>query len=371
MKLTAKVKLSPTQAQAATLKETMLMANKACNYISEQAWTRKTFGQYKLQKLLYNEVKNTFNLSAQVVIQCIIKVVNAYKLDKLDKQKKRKFKPLGAITYDSRILTWFTDKQFVSVWTTQGRLKIPYVCGNRQKELLQFQQGETDLVFIDGEFYLHTTCNIENPKPEDFKDTIDIIGVDQGIVNIATLSNGQSFASNQLLSVRCRYRRIRRKLQKKRTTSAKRLLKKRRKKENRFATHTNHVISKRIVALAKDTKCSIALEDLQGIRTRTTVRKEQRATHHSWGFQQLARFIEYKAKLAGVSVIYVDPKNTSRECSGCGHIDKANRKSQALFCCVKCGYTANADVNAALVIRRRAAVNQPHAASPASPCLEA
>ena len=349
----------PNKEQADSLKQTMIVCNKACNFISEKAWNEKVFGQYNLQKLLYHTIKKQFNLTAQVVIQCIVKVVDSYKLDN---KTQRKFKPLGAITYDSRILSWKTDKQFVSIWTLNGRLKIPYVCGNRQKELLEFQQGETDLVLIDGKFFLHATCNIETPTPDDFK---DVIGVDRGIVNIATLSSGENFASNHLLSIRCRYRNIRKKLQKKGTISAKRLLKKRNKKETRFATHTNHVISKAIVAKAKDTKQSIALEDLRGIRERTTVRKKQRATHHSWGFYQLAKFIEYKAMLAGVPVIYIDPRNTSRECISCGHIDKANRKSQSVFSCVKCGHTANADINAAMIIANhgRAALNQPYATS--------
>lgn len=359
MKLTAKIKLITDSEQAKSLKQTILTANKACNSISEQAWEDKVFGQYNLQKLLYHTIKEKFNLTAQVVVQCICKVADAYKLDK---ETQRKFKPLGAITYDNRILSWKTDKQFVSIWTIDGRLKIPYVCGDRQKELLKFQQGETDLVLIEGKFYLHTTCNIETPTPEDFK---DVLGVDRGIKNIATLSSGDNFATNYLLSVRCRYRNIRKKLQKKGTISAKRLLAKRKKKETRFATHTNHVISKAIVAKAKDTKQSIALEDLKGIRERTTVRKKQRATHHSWGFHQLAKFIEYKAILAGVPVVYIDPRNTSRECISCGHIEKANRKSQSVFSCVKCGHTANADINAAMVIanRGRAALNQPYATS--------
>ena len=359
MKLTAKVKLMPDKEQVTFLKQTILVCNKACNHISEKAWADKVFGQYNLQKLLYREVKETFNLTAQIVIQCIIKVVDAYKLDK---KTQRRFRPLGAITYDSRILSWKTNKQFVSIWTVGGRLKIPYVCGERQKELLKFQQGETDLVLINGKFYLHTTCNIETPTPEDFK---DVIGVDRGIKNIATLSTGDNFASNHLLSVRSRYRNIRKKLQKKGTVSAKRLLKKRNKKETRFATHTNHVISKAIVAKAKDTKSSLVLEDLTGIRGRMTVRREQRATHNSWGFYQLASFIEYKALLAGVPVVYIDPRNTSRECISCGHIEKANRKSQSLFSCKKCGHTAFADLNAAMIIanRGRGALNHPYATS--------
>lgn len=93
--------------------------------------------------------------------------------------------------------------------------------------------------------------------------------------------------------------------------------------------------------------------------TRSTVRRSQRATFSSWAFRELRAFITYKAAIAGVPVILVDPKNTSRTCPACGHVDKANRKSQAHFCCVSCGCAGHADYFAALEIQRRAAVSQP------------
>ena len=43
----------------------------------------------------------------------------------------------------------------------------------------------------------------------------------------------------------------------------------------------------------------------------------------------------------------VNPAFTSQRCSACGHIAAGSRESQALFRCVACGYTLNADVNAA------------------------
>ncbi|MER3403653.1 MAG: hypothetical protein C4337_10335, partial [Armatimonadota bacterium] len=52
--------------------------------------------------------------------------------------------------------------------------------------------------------------------------------------------------------------------------------------------------------------------------------KAQRRVQHSWGFHQLGSFIEYKARLAGVLVVLVDPRNTSRTCPACGHVSKAN-----------------------------------------------
>jgi transposase len=50
----------------------------------------------------------------------------------------------------------------------------------------------------------------------------------------------------------------------------------------------------------------------------------------------------------------VDPRNTNRQFSECGHIAKANRKNQAEFYCKKCGYSENADYNAAKNIAARA-----------------
>ncbi|WP_433379871.1 zinc ribbon domain-containing protein [Streptosporangium sp. CA-115845] len=116
----------------------------------------------------------------------------------------------------------------------------------------------------------------------------------------------------------------------------------------------NHVIAKKLVGKAKDTRSGIALEDLQGIRERVTVRKAQRADLHSWGFHQLRTFVTYKAALAGVPVRLVDPRNTSRTCPGCGHLDKRNRPTRDEFCCVLCGLAGPADYFAAINIGRRA-----------------
>jgi IS605 OrfB family transposase len=123
----------------------------------------------------------------------------------------------------------------------------------------------------------------------------------------------------------------------------------------------NHQISNKIVGAAKRTESGIALEDLKGIRARVRASKKQRRSLHSWSFGQLQEFILYKAKRAGVLVRFVDPRNTSRTCPKCGCVYKRNRKSQAEFRCVACGYTDNADSNAAENIRR-AAVNPPNVA---------
>jgi len=207
------------------------------------------------------------------------------------------------------------------------------------------------LIYRKGIFYLAVTLDVPTPAPNQ---TTAILGIDLGMVNLATDSEGEAFSGEQVEKTRKRMHSLRQRLQKRGTKSAKRHLKKLSGKEARFKRDTNHVISKRIVQKAKSTGQGIAIEELRHIRKRTdsTVRRSQRSRHTSWSFAQLRSFLTYKAALAGVPLHLVDPRNTSRMCSECGHCAKENRKSQASFCCVQCGHTDNADWNAAKNISR-------------------
>lgn len=214
----------------------------------------------------------------------------------------------------------------------------------------------------EGVFYLYATIDLPEPPqstPEEF------LGIDLGIVNIATDSDGVIHSGKALNAVRYRHRRLRAKLQAKNTRSAKRCLKKLSGKEKRFATDVNHCLSKSIVAKAKDTKRGIAVEALGGIRERIRLRKAQRVTLHGWSFGQLRFFLEYKARMTGVALVAVDPRNTSRTCPACGHIDKKNRPTQSQFLCISCGLAGHADCFAAvnIAIRGRADVMLPHVSS--------
>jgi predicted transposase len=169
MKLTLQIKLLPTQEQFVSLKNTLKEANTACNAISETAWNKKLFNQFKLHKEVYHPIKSSFNLSAQMVVRCISKVADSYKLDK---KVKREFRILGAITYDARILSYTKDA--VSLWSVDGRLKgIKFVCHNQN--YLPYLKGEADLVYKKGKFYLFQTVDVPE---EDVEDIEEFIGVD-------------------------------------------------------------------------------------------------------------------------------------------------------------------------------------------------
>jgi IS605 OrfB family transposase len=347
MTITVQLKLLPTPAQVASLRKTLEVCNEAADWVSAQGFAHGVVSQYALQCRYYHDVRTQFGLGAQATCLVFSKVADAYKLDRLT---QRRFRPHGSVAFDIRNLKILMAKQQASIWTVDKRERIPFVCGEYQREILA--RGlikQSDLVLRrDGRFFLHVSVVL--PDKMELK-AMDVLGVDLGIVVIAADSDGNKFSGTELNKVRNRNRSLRKKLDRIGTKSAKRLLKNRSVKESRFARDVNHVISKKIVALAKRTGRAIAVEELTGIRGRIKARKRERATQHSWGFAQLGEFISYKAKLAGVKVVEVDPYFTSQRCSVCGHTNKANRKTRDEFCCKACGHTSQADENGAANIR--------------------
>lgn len=119
-------------------------------------------------------------------------------------------------------------------------------------------------------------------------------------------------------------------------------------KEQRILKDLNHKISRKIVNIARENGCGIKLEKLEGIRNNKKHRKSFNYSLNSWSFNQLQQMIDYKAKLLGIDVVYIDPHYTSQVCSKCGALGNRNGK---VFGCPKCG-VENADVNASFNIAR-------------------
>ena len=353
MKLVTQVKLLPNEEQTSALRRTLLRANALCDWLSAKAWESKEFRKFDLQKLTYHEARQVFpDIGANTLIRCIAKVADSYKVDKLI---QREFRPSGSISYNYQLLTWKSSNT-VSIWTVDGRIHVPYTGSQEALQMLDFPRGEVDLVLKRGKFYLNVSIDVPDVLPSPPKGWL---GVDMGIVNLAVDSDGDIFSGTKTEEVRQRYQGHRQRLQTTGTKSAKRRLKKISGKEARFKSIENHRISKAIVSKAKGTARGIALEILEGITKRVTVRKSQRAKLSSWAFHQLKTYITYKASLAGVEVQLVLAHFTSQICPSCGVIDKKNRRSQAEFQCRHCDYKNHADIVGAINVSLRAAVNQP------------
>jgi putative transposase len=345
MKLIARIKLLPSPEDAARLEATMERFNAAADFVAGIAFGHHTANVFDLRRLCYSEVRERFGLSSQMAQLAIKAAGDAYKRDK---SKRVRFRKHAATAYDQRTMS-FKGPARVSLLTLEGRVKVPYIVGAYDAKRLELPRGQSDLVYRDGEWFLFVTVDVPDGSPIE---PADFIGVDLGIANIATDSDGHQHSGKDVERIRRKHNLQRKRLQRRNTKGAKKKIKRVRDKEARFRRHQDHVISKAVVESARRTGRGIALEDLDGIRERVTARGgDARNRLSGWAFAQLGAFIGYKAKLAGVPVIFVDPRDTSRSCAECGHCEKANRKSQGEFSCKACGHEDHADANAARNIR--------------------
>jgi IS605 OrfB family transposase len=351
----------PDADQSRRLRETVERSNAAANHVAVAAFANRTANVFELRKLCYHEVREEFGLSSQQAQLAIKAVSDAYKRDKA---RKVSFRKHAAIAYDQRTMS-FKGIDRVSLLTLGGRIVVPFVLGKYQAERMAFAKGQCDLVYRGGKWFLLVTVDVPDGTPID---PDDIIGIDLGIVTLATDSDGNAHCGSAAERVRRKHNLQRKRLQRRGSKGAKKKLKRVAGKEARFRKAENHRISKEIVESAKGTGRGIALEDLTHIRDRITARGgEARNRLGGWSFFQLRSFIAYKARLAGVPVVFVDPRNTSRTCSQCGHCEKANRKSQGSFLCLACGHSENADLNAARNLRVRALADRNAAKGLAGP----
>lgn len=203
--------------------------------------------------------------SAQMAIRAIAKTVEARKRDK---QIQPHFRPHGAIVYDQRILS-FHGLEAASILTLEGRVRVPIIlCGYHAGLLANASvRGEADLAYVIGKWYLLLVAEVPDEpcaEPDDF------LGIDLRIVILAVDSDGETFSGDDVERRRHIFAHRRRNLQRKGTKAAKRKLRQISGKQDRFQSNTNHEIAKQIVRKAKDTGRGIAVEDLGGIRERTT-----------------------------------------------------------------------------------------------------
>jgi putative transposase len=329
------------------LLRTMEKVNAGCNLVSG-----KRVGRFKLHKLVYRKLRD-FGLSSQMSIGVISKVAGAMKL-----RDHPEFYLHGAIPFDQRSASLRGDR--LSISTIEGRTKLKVRMGKFQQEKIAggVVKAGMKLCYRAGRFFLAVVVDTEAEEPV----SSGILGVDLGIVNLATDSEGRVYTDEKVEENRVWYNQLRGRLQSVGTKNSRRHLKKLSGGERRFKRDVNHRIAKHIVASAKGTSSMVAMEELTGIRERTTVGRAQRDRHSKWAFFQLRKFVEYKAQLQGIRTVFVNPRNTSRTCPKCLWCEKANRKSRDVFQCRSCGWTAPADYVGALGIQREAAFNLPIAA---------
>lgn len=346
------VKLSPTPEQVSAFDATLHAFADGCNLVYDTCKNLKTSSKYDVHKAIYQTVRKQCGLSANLAVRAIARACAAYKL-----VDNAVFSPTS-VDYDQRIFSFVERDSVFSLTTLSGRVRVKAILGEFQRTALAGQKP-TSATLVKRKFGYYLHVQVKSDSPEEIS-VSDVVGIDFGIANIATDSDGNRFCGKPVERIRRKHNLQRKRLQRRNTKGAKKKLKRVSGKEAKFRRHVNHVISKFFVETAKRTGRAIALEDLEGIRERVTARwSEAKNRLSSWAFYQLRTFIEYKAKIAGVPMIVVNPANTSRMCSKCGHCESANRPSQAKFGCLACGFESHADENAARNIRALGKRNLP------------
>ncbi len=256
----------------------------------------------------------------------------------------------------------YPDPTQFAVDDRHGRVKLPKLGWVRYRRSRAVSGAPKQLTIAreDSHWFvsIHTEQNVEAPAhPAD-----GMVGVDLGVVKFAALSTGETYAPVSSF----------RKYQKKLATEQRRLARKVEFSKNwtkqkariqqlhvKIARIRNDFLHKTSTAISKN-HAVIVIEDL-GVKSmsrsaRGTVnapgrdvraRARLNASILDQGWAEFRRQLEYKQASRGGTVIAVHPRNTSRTCPNCGHAAGENRRSQAEFRCVRCSYSADADVNAA------------------------
>lgn len=181
-----------------------------------------------------------------------------------------------------------------------------------------------------------------------------ICGVDLGVVvpAVCAMNNSPKRAylgdGSDVWAARSKFRAQRKREQKRRGLYSMSKKWKRSQKEDNWIHTYYHTLTRGVIKFCIQNGCGIIqMEDLSILRSKDRENEYQRLM---WMPSKFYELLSYKASEQGIEVIKINPRNTSRRCSACGHIAKDNRSEQAKFLCKKCGFKANADYNAALNI---------------------
>ena len=229
------------------------------------------------------------------------------------------------------------------------RISVKTKMTDKQKLILSSHRLGTMRIVIKNINTLVAQFVYEINEIEKVNESNNVMGVDLGIkcpaVSYCTDGSVKFYDNGRNNKyMRRHYANLRKWFQKaKKPTVVKRI----KNKEQRIMKDIDHKISREIVNTAKKHKAKvIKLERLENIRSTTRTSRKNNPSLHTWSFYRLAQYIEYKAKLVGIEVEYVDPAYTSQKCPQCGNIHHA--KDRKYIC--KCGYHTHRDLLGAINI---------------------
>jgi len=327
-----------------------------------------------LHKNGYEKAKQLFNLNTALIQTArdkaveILKSFNERKKNGRVKSESPKLKRIS-VRFDKRCYSFAkTTNVLTPYWLTLSlargkRVSLPIKFGKKQQKFIEealqgkWQLCTVEMVKRNGEWYAHFVLKKE---VELIDESETFIGVDLGEWNIAVAvaiskhnpskpMKGRFWSGAKIRAIRGKYAHVRRNLQRKKRLD---LVRRIGSKEGRIVNKMLHTIAKEVVEYAKQfPKPMIVMEKLKNIRENMNGSAKLNRRLHAWSFRKIQMYIEYKANLEGIPVVYVNPKNSSKTCHRCGHV--ARKAEGRTFRCPKCGLVYNRDSNSAINLARR------------------
>lgn len=322
----------------------------ALNWLSPIVFKTKELNSWKLQKQFYGTVREKFQIPSQLTCALFRQVTATYKTAKSNKRWKLAVyrKPAMPVSYRR---DFSRNKKGVTIFGKPVELIGPRIPESGWKD--------SKIRRVRKQWYLILSHEIDIPEP---KTEGCVVGVDFGLKRLMTATNSNNpktffFKGGRFNHRRSCIRRARAAIQSVGTKSSRRLLRRMSRNEAAVTEHLLHLASKQLVDYAVSVGAQrIVCENLSNIRDSSLKKgKDLRSKIHRWPYAQGQFFVQYKAAAEGIGFELVDPKNTSRGCSRCGHVSASNRKGLH-FKCGQCGHQDDADRNAADNIRLRSVV---------------
>jgi len=138
-----------------------------------------------------------------------------------------------------------------------------------------------------------------------------------------------------------------------------RVSEKKRNKQRDSLHKASHLISHKLV------ERTVVVGDLSQRQMVTKQHQERnkylnRAVYNEWGLYTFIQMLTYKCQLYGKELVFLDERNTSKMCSGCGHLQDMPLWKRT-YCCTHCGLVIDRDLNSAInIFMRYVARRGPH-----------
>jgi len=347
--VTAKVKLSNRDE----LQQTIETYSEALQFCIDTAWQEDIQYRSNLHDECYYEVRDRYDVPAQLTCNILQHAIEAVKESSSKPEVKKDYSPRYNFPRSASVNEEWTE---LSLLTTDGRITLEIQVPECYKKYLDCEVKESTLMKKNGEFYFCFVFAKEVNIQSSCRDS-RVLGVDIGVNKLAVTSDNQFYGTGIKQKRRERDRKMA-EIQSKGTHEAHNRIKEMGSRWKRFIDWKNHKISRQIVDSVEQGDV-IVLENLKHIRESNNSNTDW---VHKWSFRDLQDKVEYKANLKGVKVEYIDPQDTSQQCSECGHISEDNRHS-GFFECEECDFSLDADLNASRNIARRYMRNKGEAGS--------